>query len=144
MIARRTGTTGLGCAGAQMICGGGWMLLASVLAGEHVPHEVSLRSAFAWTYLVTFGSLVGFSAYLYLLGRTRPAVAMSYAYVNPIVAVLLGALLGGEHIGSATIVATVLIAAGVMCAVMLRARALRVDEAACSKSTSRHATSIRT
>jgi drug/metabolite transporter (DMT)-like permease len=122
MLSRRAGATGLGCAASQMISGGAWMLLASFLAGEHVPETISFRAAFAWTYLVMFGSLVGFSAYVFLLGRTRPAVAMSYAYVNPIVAVLLGALLGGEHIGPATIMATALIAAGVMSAVMLRAR----------------------
>jgi drug/metabolite transporter (DMT)-like permease len=144
MLSRRAGATGLGCAASQMISGGVWMLLASALAGEHVPAELSFRSAFAWSYLVLFGSLVGFSAYVFLLGRTRPAVAMSYAYVNPIVAVLLGALLGGEHIGPATILATALIAAGVMCAVMLRARVLRVDEASCSRSTSGPATSLRT
>jgi drug/metabolite transporter (DMT)-like permease len=144
MLARKTGATGLGSAAAQMISGGVWMLLASTLAGERLPESVSLRSAFAWSYLVMFGSLVGFSAYVYLLGRTRPAVAMSYAYVNPIVAVLLGALLGGERIGPATLAATVLIAAGVMCAVMLRARELRVDAAECSTSTSRPATSART
>lgn len=69
-----------------------------------------------------FGSLVGFSAYVYLLRTTRPAMAMSYAYVNPIVAVLVGAMLGGEHIGWSTLMATALIAAGVMSAVMLRAR----------------------
>lgn len=122
MLARRTGATGFGSAAAQMTAGGAWMLLASVLSGERLPEIVSLRVAFAWMYLVTFGSLVGFSAYVYLLGRTRPAVAMSYAYVNPIVAVVLGALIGGEHIGPATLMATALIAAGVMSAVMLRAR----------------------
>jgi drug/metabolite transporter (DMT)-like permease len=122
MLARKTGATGFGSAAAQMVAGGGWMLLASVLSGEHLPETISFRAAFAWTYLVTFGSLVGFSAYVYLLGRTRPAVAMSYAYVNPIVAVVLGALIGGEHIGPATLMATALIAAGVMSAVMLRAR----------------------
>jgi drug/metabolite transporter (DMT)-like permease len=141
MLARRTGATGFGSAAAQMIAGGGWMLLASVIAGEEVPGAVSFRVAFAWTYLVAFGSLVGFSAYVYLLGRTRPAVAMSYAYVNPIIAVILGAALGGEHIAPSTVVATALIAAGVMCAVMLKARALRVEPVSCSTSTSKPATS---
>jgi drug/metabolite transporter (DMT)-like permease len=122
MLARKTGATGFGSAAAQMIAGGAWMLLASIIAGERLPETISFRSAFAWTYLVTFGSLVGFSAYVYLLGRVRPAVAMSYAYANPIVAVVLGALIGGEHIGPSTLMATALIAAGVMSAVMLRAR----------------------
>lgn len=122
MIARRTGATGFGSAAAQMVSGGAWMLLVSFVSGETMPHALALRSVLAWTYLVTFGSLVGFSAYVYLLRTTRPAVAMSYAYVNPVVAVLLGTLLGGEHIGGATIAATALIAAGVMSAVVLRTR----------------------
>jgi drug/metabolite transporter (DMT)-like permease len=144
MIARRKQSTGMGAAAAQMISGGAWLLLASGVAGEHVPAEIGARVAFAWIYLVVFGSLVGFSAYIFLLGRTRPAVAMSYAYVNPIVAVLLGAFLGGEHIGPFTVLATALIAAGVMCAVMLRARVLRVEPSPCSKSISRHETSLPT
>jgi drug/metabolite transporter (DMT)-like permease len=73
----------------------------------------------AWAYLVVFGSLVGFSAYSWLLANSRPAVAMSYAYVNPVIAVLLGAALGGEHLGWATLAATVLIGGGVMAAVVV-------------------------
>lgn len=52
-------------------------------------------------YLVVFGSLVAFSAYLYLLKTVRPALATSYAYVNPVVAVGLGVAFAGERIGSA-------------------------------------------
>ncbi len=121
-IARRTGATGFGCAAAQMLSGGAWMLVVSMVAGESVPVALPARALLAWAYLVVLGSLVGFSAYVYLLRTTRPAVAMSYAYVNPIVAVLAGAVLGGEHVGWATLAATALIAAGVMTAVVLRAR----------------------
>lgn len=110
---------GLGAAGAQMIAGGVWMLLMSRLLGEHMPAELAARSVLAWGYLVVFGSLVGFSAYSWLLAHSRPAVAMSYAYVNPVIAVLLGAALGGEHLGWATLGATVLIGGGVMAAVVL-------------------------
>lgn len=122
MIARRSGATGFGCAAAQMVSGGAWMLVVSTASGESLPHVLPVRAVLAWAYLVVLGSLVGFSAYVYLLRTTRPAVAMSYAYVNPVVAVLVGALLGGEHIGWPTIAATALIAAGVMSAVVLRAR----------------------
>lgn len=122
MVARRTGATGFGSAAAQMVAGGAWMLVVSVVSGESLPHALPARAVLAWAYLVALGSLVGFSAYAYLLRTTRPAVAMSYAYVNPIVAVLVGALLGGEHIGGPTIAATALIAAGVMSAVVLRTR----------------------
>lgn len=118
--ARASGASrGLGAAGAQMIAGGVWMLLTSLLLGEHMPAELAVRSVLAWGYLVVFGSLVGFSAYSWLLAHSRPAVAMSYAYVNPVIAVLLGAALGGEHLGWATLGATALIGGGVMAAVIL-------------------------
>jgi drug/metabolite transporter (DMT)-like permease len=113
---------GLGAAGAQMIAGGVWMLLTSLVLGEHMPNELAVGSVLAWIYLVVFGSLVGFTAYSWLLANSRPAVAMSYAYVNPVVAVLLGAALGGEHLGWATLVATVLIGGGVMAAVVVGRR----------------------
>lgn len=111
---------GLGAAGAHMVTGGVWMLLLSVVLGEHMPAAVPLASAAAWVYLVVFGSLVGFSAYSWLLAHSRPAVAMSYAYVNPVIAVLLGAALGGEGLGWATLLATLLIGGGVMAAVLMR------------------------
>jgi drug/metabolite transporter (DMT)-like permease len=110
---------GLGAAGAQMMTGGVWMLLTSAVLGEHLPTEIAWGSVAAWGYLVVFGSLVGFSAYSWLLAHSRPAVAMSYAYVNPVIAVLLGAALGGEHLGWATLGATVLIGGGVMAAVVV-------------------------
>ena len=110
---------GLGAAGAQMMSGGAWMLLTSFVLGEHMPPAIAWESVLAWCYLVVFGSLVGFSAYSWLLAHSRPAVAMSYAYVNPVIAVLLGAALGGEHLGWATLGATVLIGGGVMAAVVV-------------------------
>ncbi|RYE91472.1 MAG: drug/metabolite exporter YedA, partial [Myxococcales bacterium] len=67
----------------------------------------------AFAYLVVFGSLVGFSAYSYLLRTARPAVAMSYAYVNPAAAVLLGAALAGETLGPLTLGSMLLVVAGV-------------------------------
>jgi drug/metabolite transporter (DMT)-like permease len=110
---------GLGAAGAHMIAGGVWMLLMSLVLGEHLPGRVAWPSIAAWVYLVVFGSLVGFSAYSWLLAHSRPAVAMSYAYVNPVVAVLLGAALGGETLRWATLGATVMIGGGVMASVVL-------------------------
>jgi len=71
------------------------------------------------------GSLVGYCAYLYLLRNARPAVAMSYAYVNPMLAVLLGAVFAGEVIGWPAAVATALIATGVMIAIVKRETAAR-------------------
>jgi drug/metabolite transporter (DMT)-like permease len=63
----------------------------------------------AWAYLAVFGSLVAYSAYTYLLANTRPAVATSYSYVNPALAVFIGAAAGGEHVGPETLVAVALI-----------------------------------
>ena len=69
-----------------------------------------------WTvaYLIVFGSLIAFSAYAWLLRNTRPAVATSYAFVNPALAVLLGVVLGAEQVGVATVIATPLIIAAVV------------------------------
>ena len=118
-------TRGLGAAGAHMIAGGVWMLLASVVFGEHMPAHLAWQSVLSWVYLVVFGSLVGFSAYSWLLAHSRPSVAMSYAYVNPVIAVLLGAALGGEALGWATVLATLMIGGGVMAAVVMGQRAKR-------------------
>jgi drug/metabolite transporter (DMT)-like permease len=90
------------------------MVVASFVLDEHMPAVVTFRSAFAWVYLIVFGSIIGFSAYLYLLRHARPSVALSHAYVNPIVAVILGALIGGEDVSWTTALATAFIAAGVM------------------------------
>jgi drug/metabolite transporter (DMT)-like permease len=65
-------------------------------------------------YLGVVGSLVGFSAYTYLLGRVRPALATSYAYVNPAIAVLLGAWLLGERIEGTSVIAMLIILIGVL------------------------------
>ena len=118
----RQGGAALGAAGANMVAGGVWMLLLSLVLGEHMPAELAWRSVAAWVYLVVFGSLVGFTAYSWLLANAQPAVAMSYAYVNPVIAVLLGAALGGETLGWGTLGATVLIGGGVMAAVVVGRR----------------------
>jgi drug/metabolite transporter (DMT)-like permease len=64
-----------------------------------LPAHPSLHATAAAAYLVVFGSLIAFSAYLYVLKHARPAFATSYAYVNPPVAVLFGVLLLGETVG---------------------------------------------
>jgi len=84
---------------AQMVCGSFALLTFALLSGEHLPAHPSLRSTLAIAYLAVFGSIIAFSAYLYVLKRARPALATSYAYVNPPVAVLFGVLLAGEHVG---------------------------------------------
>jgi drug/metabolite transporter (DMT)-like permease len=96
----------------QMIMGGLIMMVAGALHGDAMPAQLTARSVVAWLYLVIFGSLAGFSAYSYLLKSTRPALAMSYSYVNPPLAVLVGAALGREQIGPEMIAAVALIVVG--------------------------------
>lgn len=83
----------------EMLVGGIALLIGSQLSGEHLQQLPDLRGWLALGYLVVFGSIIAFSAYIYLLNNVRPAAATSYAFVNPAVAVLLGVLFAGESIG---------------------------------------------
>lgn len=85
---------------AEMLVGGVALLLTSGLSGERMTQMPTAAGWGALAYLVVFGSIVAFSAYMYLLKHVRPAAATSYAYVNPAVAVLLGILFAGEQIGA--------------------------------------------
>ena len=99
-------------AAMQMICGGVLLLVASALVGEWHGFEwtnVSARSVGAMVYLVLFGSLVGYSAYMWLLQVSTPARVSTTAYVNPVIAVLLGWLVAGEPITG-----RILLAAGII------------------------------
>ena len=93
----------------QMLTGGTLLVIAGFARGEQLPAHASAASWLAVAYLGVFGSLVGFTAYNWLLRHTRPVVATSYAYVNPILAVLLGAALSGEALGLTTLIANALI-----------------------------------
>jgi drug/metabolite transporter (DMT)-like permease len=100
----------------EMITGGILLLIIAVVAGQlrdfSLP-SLSWQAALAWIYLVVFGSLVGFTAYVWLLGHTSIAKAGTYAYVNPIVAVLLGWAILQEPISLRTVMATLVILIGV-------------------------------
>lgn len=98
----------------EMLVAGAVLLGASYWSGERLQHWPGLGGWLALGYLVVFGSLIAFSAYLYLLGRVRPAAATSYAYVNPVVAVLLGTLFVGERIGPAEMLAMLVIVGAVV------------------------------
>jgi len=99
---------------APMLTGGAAMFVVSLAVGEHVSAIPSLRSVAAVVYLCVFGSVVGFSAFSYLLSHTRPAVATSYAYVNPVIAVLLGIVFAGEHIGAESVLGAVVVLVAVV------------------------------
>ena len=87
---------------SEMLCGGAVLMVISLALGEH--HQAinnwpaQPTAVWAWLYLVVFGSLIAFSAYLYLLANASPAVATSYAFVNPVIAMFLGAFFAGEQI----------------------------------------------
>jgi drug/metabolite transporter (DMT)-like permease len=81
-----------------MLCGGVALLIMSALAGERWHWPVYVGSGIAWAYLVLFGTLIGFNAYMVLLKRTSATLAASYSLVNPVVALLLGVTLGGERV----------------------------------------------
>lgn len=110
----------------EMITGGVLLVIVSVLAGELTAvhrGRISVASLAAVAYLVVFGSLVGFSVYMYLLEKTTPALATSYAFVNPIVAVILGWALRNEEIGPHVIGGGALIIVSVILITMERSRA---------------------
>jgi drug/metabolite transporter (DMT)-like permease len=99
-------------AGQQMLCGGALLTLAGMLTGElHRFHgdRISLLSVGSFAYLVIIGAVVGYSAYAWLLRHCDPSKVATYAYVNPIVAVLLGALFAGETLTPRALVAAGLI-----------------------------------
>jgi drug/metabolite transporter (DMT)-like permease len=115
----------------QMLGGGAVLLVVSLGAREPLPTAPSVRAIVAVAYLGVFGSLVGFTAYTYLLEHTRPAIATSYAYVNPVIAVLLGVVFAGERFGAGSLAGTVIVLAAVV--VVGRAR-LRQPAAAAQSS----------
>jgi drug/metabolite transporter (DMT)-like permease len=104
---------GLMSSSAQMLVGGVALILLSMVTREGTPNLTISQSLWAMAYLVVFGSLVAFSAYGYLLRHVSPALATSYAYVNPMVAVGLGVILAGEHLSTLEIVAILVTLTGV-------------------------------
>ena len=103
--------------GAQMLAGGVLLTLAAALLGEFRGFHVQTVSRGAWlalAYLIVAGSIVGFTAYVWLLHHESPTKVGTYAYVNPVVAVLVGYFLGGEGLGPRTIVGTLLVLVSVV------------------------------
>jgi drug/metabolite transporter (DMT)-like permease len=117
--------------GMEMLSGGIALVGAGLLLGELGRTDFSafsLDSVLALTYLIVFGSIVAFTAYTWLLANVSVTVVGTYAYVNPIIAVVLGAILLSEPITPRTVVATVIIIGAVVAMVSGRPRA--VEEAA--------------
>jgi drug/metabolite transporter (DMT)-like permease len=103
-------------AAMQMVSGGAMLLIAGLLAGEaarvHVA-SITARSVISLAYLIVFGSIIAFTVYIWLLTVSSPSRLSTYAYVNPVVAVLLGWAAAGEALGVRTLAATAIILAGV-------------------------------
>jgi drug/metabolite transporter (DMT)-like permease len=103
-------------AAIQMLCGGGWLLLVSLLLNEPAHFDlsaVSTPSLLAWVYLVVMGSLVGFTTFVWLMKHSTPSRVATYAYVNPIVAVFLGWLILHEPVSPRIFIAAAVIIIGV-------------------------------
>ncbi len=100
----------------NMLCGGTLLMGAAVVAGDFGrfdPRAVSLKSLLALAYLIVFGALVAFSAYLWIMKAATPARASTYAYVNPVIAVVLGWLLAGEALSPRVLVSALVIVTAV-------------------------------
>ncbi|GAA3934739.1 drug/metabolite exporter YedA [Luteimonas lutimaris] len=109
-------------AAAQMLCGGTMMLAAGLVLGERLDAMPSASGMLAVAYLAGFGSIVAFSAYIWLLHHVRATLAGSYAYVNPVVAVALGAWLAAERFSVHDIGAMVVILSGVVAITLSKVR----------------------
>ena len=100
----------------QMLTGSVSLIAVGLVMGELGRFDagaITPKSFFAWTYLVTFGAIIGFTAYAYVLRETTPAKASTYAYVNPVIAVLLGWTFANEPITTRTVLGAGIILAGV-------------------------------
>jgi len=123
LLARRLPVApGLMAAATQQLAGGAALAAVGLVRGERLPASFPVAAVWPMVYLIVLGSLVAFSAYAWLLRNARPAVATSYAFVNPALAVILGALLGAESVDAATVIATPLIVAAVILVVRGRGR----------------------
>lgn len=124
VLSQRTLPLAPGASGfaSEMICGGVVLLVLSAVAGERPAWPPQPIAAAAWFYLVVFGSLIAFNAYMVLLARAPAGLASSYTFVNPVIAMLLGVAVAGEVVSGYEWAAAGVVLAGVV--LMLRGAAL--------------------
>ena len=111
--------------GAQMLAGGILLALTAAILGEFRGFHIAAVSRGTWyalAYLIVAGSIVGFTAYVWLIHHESPTKVGTYAYVNPVVAVIVGYFLGGETVGPRTLVGTLLVLVSVIVITTTRAR----------------------
>lgn len=121
-------TSAFRMAAMQMLCGGAFLLMTALLRGECAHFDlaaVTLRSLLAMGYLASIGSIIGFSAYLWLLRNVEATRVATYAYVNPVVAILLGSLLGGEILAPQLLAGSLLVVLGIALIVTFRSQPIR-------------------
>lgn len=107
----------------EMVAGGTAMMIIGFATGERIDlGAVTAKSWFGWTYLILFGSLLAFSSYVYILGQLPVSTVATYAYVNPVIAVVLGVLFAGEHFGFAQLAGGVVVLAAVVLVVRAERR----------------------
>ncbi len=99
---------------SEMLFGGAFLMMLGVLMGEKFNTPIAVNAWLAWSYLVVAGSLLAFTAYMYLLSAVPPSLAGSYAYINPVIAVILSVMLGGEKIGGREMIAVTVILGSVI------------------------------
>lgn len=110
---------------AQMLTGGALLVIFSYFTGDWSTLNISgisMRSYLALAYLITFGSIVGYTAYIWLLKNADATLVSTYAFVNPVVAVLLGWLLVGEQLTLNTLIAAVIIIGAVVLVTIFRSK----------------------
>ncbi len=110
--------------GAQMLVGGILLAVAAAAFGEYRGFHIEAVSRGAWlalAYLIVAGSIIGFTAYVWLLHHESPTKVGTYAYVNPVVAVIVGYFLGGETVGPRTLLGTLLVLVSVVVITTTRA-----------------------
>jgi drug/metabolite transporter (DMT)-like permease len=107
-------------AAGQMLCGSVMLIVVGLLRGESFDAVPTLHGTLALLYLAVFGSIIAFSTYVWLLHHVRPALVSSYAYVNPAIAVALGAWLAGERFTAHDLGAMAVILAGVVTITLAR------------------------
>jgi drug/metabolite transporter (DMT)-like permease len=106
---------------SEMLCGGAVLLVLSLLSGERPQWPPQPAAVAAWFYLVVFGSLIAFNAYMLLLARASAGLASSYTFVNPVIAMLLGVAVLGEVVSGYEWLAAGVVLIGVV--LMLRGAA---------------------
>jgi drug/metabolite transporter (DMT)-like permease len=113
----------------EMLVGGAVMTLAALVTGERVTFDtITTGSWLAWGYLVVFGSLLAFSSYVYVLGKLPVSTVATYAYVNPVIAVLLGVLFAGERFGPLQFLGGALVLVAVVLVVRAERRGSVADQ----------------